>query len=56
MSLARFSPSQWLNLARGSTNSTSFSIANLTLPNVKDAESFVDGLKNYALQYNAQRT
>jgi hypothetical protein len=26
------------------------------LPNVKDAESFVDGLKNYALQYNAQRT
>lgn len=55
MSLGRFSPSQWFNMAKGSSNSTSFSIANVILPNAKDAESFVSGLKNYALQYNAQR-
>ena len=30
----------------------SFNIANLTLPNVSDADSFLDGLKSYAYQYS----
>jgi TP901 family phage tail tape measure protein len=56
MSLGRFSPSQWISKITGSSNSTSLSIANITLPNVRNAEDFISGLKNYALQYNAQRT
>lgn len=30
----------------------SFNIANITLPNVSNAEDFLDGLKNYAYQYS----
>ena len=30
----------------------SFNISNLTLPNVKNAEDFLDGLKSYAYQYS----
>ncbi len=32
-----------------------FNISNLQLPNVTDAKSFVQGLKNYALQYSYKR-
>ncbi len=32
-----------------------FNISNLQLPNVTDAKSLVQGLKNYALQYNYKR-
>ena len=53
-----------LNMARNGTNGLantaekakqvfySFDISNLSLPNVKNAEDFFDGLKNYAYQYS----
>jgi TP901 family phage tail tape measure protein len=43
--------------ARSGGNNTSyaFDVSRIELPNVTDAKSFVQGLKNYALQYNYKR-
>nr|DAD70685.1 MAG TPA: tail tape measure protein [Siphoviridae sp. ctKcB20] len=41
--------------AKAGNVSYGFNISNLQLPNVTDAKSLVQGLKNYALQYNYKR-
>jgi hypothetical protein len=56
MSLGKFSPSQWFNMAKGGTESSmSLSISKVILPDVSDAPSFISGIKNLAHQYSAQR-
>ncbi len=57
---ASLTPSSMLGAIGNSgkkTNSVSygFNISNLQLPNVTDAKSLVQGLKNYALQYSYKR-
>ena len=39
----------------GSNTSYAFDVSRIELPNVTDAKSFVQGLKNYALQYSYKR-
>ena len=39
----------------GSNTSYTFDVSRIELPNVTDAKSFVQGLKNYALQYSYKR-
>lgn len=39
----------------GGNTSYSFDVSRIELPNVTDAKSFVQGLKNYALQYSYKR-
>lgn len=39
----------------GSNTSYAFNVSRIELPNVTDAKSFVQGLKNYALQYSYKR-
>ena len=39
----------------GNNTSYSFDVSRIELPNVTDAKSFVQGLKNYALQYSYKR-
>ena len=43
--------------ARSGSGNTSyvFDVSRIELPNVTDAKSFVQGLKNYALQYSYKR-
>ena len=40
---------------KGSSEIYNFDINNISLPNVQDANNFVDGLKSFALQYAMQR-
>ena len=39
----------------GGNTSYTFDVSRIELPNVTDAKSFVQGLKNYALQYSYKR-
>ena len=39
----------------GGNTSYAFDVSRIELPNVTDAKSFVQGLKNYALQYSYKR-
>lgn len=39
----------------GSNTSYAFNVSRIELPNVTDAKSFVQGIKNYALQYSYKR-
>lgn len=61
MQLGQYSPTQWFSQLKGEAtgtgygNSTSLSVANVTLPNVSNAQEFVAGLKNLAVQYSTQR-
>jgi hypothetical protein len=61
MQLGQYSPTQWFSQLKGEAtgtgygNSTSLSVANVTLPNVSNAQEFVTGLKNLAVQYSTQR-
>lgn len=57
---ASLTPSSMLGAIGNSGKKTNsvcyeFNISNLQLPNVTDARSLVQGLKNYALQYNYKR-
>lgn len=63
MQLGKFSPTQWLNSIVGkmggqSTPIYNYAFENLTLPNVTNAQSFIDelkNLKNRALQMGGRR-
>lgn len=61
MQLGQYSPTQWFSQLKGEAtgtgygNNMSLSVANVTLPNVSNAQEFVAGLKNLAVQYSTQR-
>lgn len=60
MSLGQYSPLQWFsqlkgNVSKAMSSGTNISVANITLPNVSNAQEFISGLKNLAYQYSTQR-
>ena len=55
MALSRFNPKDILSAAKSSIVQYAFDISNISLPNVKSAEDFVDGLRNMAYQYSFSR-
>ena len=57
MELSKYSPSQWMSNIKSAASDfmQSISIANITLPNVYNAQDFVKGIKNLAYQYATQR-
>lgn len=57
MELSKYSPSQWMSNIKSAASDfmQSISIANITLPNVYNAQDFAKGIKNLAYQYATQR-
>ena len=55
MALSRFNPKDILSAAKSSIVQYAFDISNISLPNVKSAEDFIDGLRNMAYQYSFSR-
>ena len=60
MQLGRYSPTQWFSqlksiASNGVGSGINISVANVTLPNVRNAQDFTTGLKNLAYQYSAER-
>lgn len=55
MALSRFNPKDILSAAKSSIVQYAFDISNISLPNVKSAEDFIDGLRNMAYQYSFNR-
>ena len=56
LSLSRFNAKDIFGAAKSNIMQYMFNISNISLPNVKSSEDFVDGLRNLAYQYSFNRT